>query len=128
MYSKTTENIIISVTPRYEDLPSDPSRLHFVFSYNIIIENGGNQIVQLKRRFWKIKSADGLIREVEGEGVVGEQPILHPGDQFQYSSWAPITCEIGEMSGYFLMKNMETKELFKVLVPKFQFVADPLLN
>ena len=128
MYSATTSNIIINVTPKYESMHSDPSRAHFVFSYMITIKNAGDQIVQLMKRRWIIKSADGIERHVEGEGVIGKQPVLNPGDSFSYQSWAPITCEIGEMSGSFSMKKLNTMETFIVVVPKFQFVTDPLLN
>lgn len=128
MYSETTDNIRVNVVSHYESLHSDPSRLHFVFSYTINIKNKGNKVVQLLKRYWLIKSADGIIREVEGDGVVGEQPILQPEDSFQYSSWAPITCEIGEMSGNFVMKDINSKEIFKIIVPKFPFVANPILN
>ncbi len=128
MYSARTKDIIISVSPRYESMHSDPGRSHYVFSYSVIIKNKGHQSVQLLKRHWVIKSADGIIRDVEGEGVVGQQPLLHPGESFKYSSWAPITCEIGEMRGEFLMKNIESQEFFKVMIPKFQFITDPLLN
>ena len=128
MYRATTNNIIIEVLPKYEDLHSNPSKSHFVFSYRILIINQGDNAVKLLKRHWIIKSADGILRDVEGDGVVGQQPVLKPGDSFQYNSWAPITCEIGEMFGSFLMKNLEDDSEFQVQVPKFQFIADPLLN
>ncbi len=128
MYTATTNNICISVTPRYEETHSDPSRLHYVFSYEVTIENKGNESVKLLRRNWIIKSIDGLVRNVEGEGVVGEQPLLKSGECFKYSSWAPISSEIGEMKGSFLMQNLDSGDFFKAKVPSFQFIIDPLLN
>jgi len=128
MYTATTENICVQVIPKYEELHSQPQRSHFVFSYKIVITNQSKNTVQLLKRHWIIKSADGIIRNIEGDGVIGQQPILEPGEFFNYSSWAPITSEIGEMSGQFIMVNTETNETFSVKVPNFQFVTNSILN
>ena len=83
MYNKTTRAIRVTVTPAFLDDQSAPDEHHFVWSYTIVIENLGQEIVQLKTRYWRITDAFGRNQEVRGEGVVGEQPILRPGESFE---------------------------------------------
>ena len=128
MISQTTRGIKVSVEPTYQPAYSNPDNLKFVFSYQITIENLSDASVQLLRRHWTIVDSNHLKREVEGEGVIGKQPILHPGDSHQYSSWCPITTPMGKMFGTFLMVNLENKERFKAVVPDFQLIAPFKLN
>ena len=79
MYTKTTKKISITVNPYFLEDQSEPNDRHFVWAYQVTINNLGKEIVQLKKRFWKIIDSNGIKQEVKGEGVVGEQPILNPG-------------------------------------------------
>ncbi len=85
MFSKTTNNINISVTPYYLEDQSEPNEQHFVWAYQVIINNLGQQTVQLKNRYWEITDSNGTKKEVKGSGVIGEQPILRPGEKFEYT-------------------------------------------
>ncbi|MBT8327699.1 MAG: Co2+/Mg2+ efflux protein ApaG, partial [Bacteroidia bacterium] len=98
-----------------------------VFSYTIIIENLSKETVQLRRRHWFIADGDIDDREVEGEGVIGEQPILEPGESFEYQSWSPMISEYGSMKGYYTFTTMNN-ETFKVEIPQFLLMPDYLLN
>ena len=118
MFSKTTNNINISVKPYYLEEQSEPNEQHFVWAYQITINNVGQQTVQLKNRYWKITDSNGTKKEVRGAGVIGEQPILHPGEKYEYTSGAPLSTPSGFMEGYY---EMETKSgnKFSASVPLF---------
>ena len=128
MISKTTMGIKISVAPYFQPAYSNPEENKFVFSYSITIENLSPGTVQLLRRHWVIVDANNLKREVEGEGVIGKQPILRAGEKHQYSSWCPISTPLGKMFGSYLMLKVETGEKFRVVVPEFQLIAPFKLN
>ena len=128
MYTKITEGISIKVVPRFEPSHSRVDKNSFVFSYHIELINNGDEMVQLMRRHWIIKQGDGFIEEVEGPGVVGEQPILYPGQKFHYSSWCQIHSPIGEMSGSFLMFRSVEESYFDAEVPTFKLIFPALLN
>lgn len=123
-----TKGIRISVQPTYRPEQSTPGEGKFVFSYEIIIENRSNVIVQLLRRHWFIFDSVGALREVEGEGVVGEQPVLRPGEKFKYQSWCPLVSEVGKMHGTFLMERTDNGEQFKVHIPEFHLVYPIRMN
>ena len=128
MFSQTTMGIKISVSPLFQPAYSNPEEGKFVFSYTILIENLGSETVQLLRRHWIISDANNVKREVEGEGVIGKQPILAPGEQHQYSSWCPISTALGKMSGSYLMQKVDSGEKFQAVVPEFQLIAPFKLN
>ena len=128
MKNLTTFGITIGVEPYYQPEFSNPIEEKFLFSYRITIENNSDQTVQLLRRHWFILNAYGGIQEVEGEGVIGKQPVLHPGQSHQYSSWAPINSEIGLMYGHFLMVQKPLGKTFKAQIPQFNLVAPFKLN
>ena len=86
----------------------------FVFAYNISIENHSEKTVQLLRRHWIIKDSNGITKEVKGDGVIGEQPIIQPNRIHEYGSWAKIESEIGKMYGSYLMQDTDTKKEFEV--------------
>ena len=86
MYSKTTKKINITVKPYYLEDQSEPEDQHYVWAYNVTIDNQGNEKVQLVNRHWKIIDANGTLQEVRGKGVVGEQPVLKPGEKFEYTN------------------------------------------
>jgi ApaG protein len=100
----------------------------FLFSYTITIENCGSETVRLLRRHWHIFETSGEIREVEGKGVVGEQPILEPGASHEYTSACELSTEIGKMHGTYLMERFNTGERFHVNIPEFVMVIPHALN
>ncbi len=127
MVSKISEGIEISVETFYQADYSQPLNQEFMFAYRITIENHNNFTAKLLTRHWYIFDSNGEHREVEGEGVVGVQPILQPGEQFQYMSGCNLKTEIGKMQGYYSMENQNSKQLFTVKIPPFNLIA-PLKN
>ncbi len=128
METLITNSIKVSAEPFYQESYSKPLELKFVFAYRITIENLGTETAQLLRRHWHIVDATGLAREVEGEGVVGQQPVLEPGAKHQYVSWCPIPTEIGKMFGVFLFERKSDGTTFEVQIPEFQLLAPFILN
>jgi len=128
MFEATTRGIKISVTTRFEKLVLLKEKKQHVFSYEVTILNQGNETVQLMSRKWFIKDAHGSIKIVEGPGVIGQQPVLKSGEQHTYSSWCPLSTEIGKMYGHFNMKVLDTDEIFEAQVPHFQFYTNFVLN
>ncbi len=118
MYVRTTNDITVSVNPIYLDDQSSPGDNHYVWAYRVRIENNSHSTVQLKRRHWKITDAFGRIQEVQGAGVVGEQPVLHPGDSYEYTSGTPLPTPSGIMVGRYQMET-EGGERFDVDIPAF---------
>lgn len=118
-----TQGIKISVTPKYEPQHSNPLDHKYLFSYHIVIENLSEYTVQLLKRHWLIRNAHGELKEVQGDGVIGKQPILHPGQIHEYSSWCPLTTAIGRMKGSYLMKRLSDEGTFNVQIPAFELVA-----
>jgi ApaG protein len=118
MYSQTTRAITVTVQPIYLDDQSSPDESHFVWAYRIKIENNGGETVQLRNRYWRITDSLGRIQEVRGAGVVGEQPVLKPGESFEYTSGTPLPTPSGFMVGTYQMET-DGGERFDVAVPAF---------
>lgn len=118
MYSKITRSITVKVEPAYLDEQSSPEEDYFVWAYTIEIENTGTEVVQLKTRYWQITDALGRIEEVRGAGVIGEQPVLEPGDSYQYTSGTPLSTPSGIMVGSYQMVT-DDGEMFNVEIPAF---------
>lgn len=118
MYQATTRDIQVTVTPKFLSRESAPEKNHFVWAYSIEIENHGDQTVKLLSRYWRITDGAGRVQEVEGPGVVGEQPVLPPGDSFSYTSGVPLTTSSGFMGGHYVMET-DGGESFEVEVPSF---------
>ncbi|HEU0155094.1 MAG TPA: Co2+/Mg2+ efflux protein ApaG [Stellaceae bacterium] len=118
MYSETTRSINVTVKPVYLEDQSSPAEDHYVWAYHVRIENQGGETVQLRRRHWKITDGHGRMQEVRGPGVVGEQPVLEPGQSFEYTSGTPLPTPSGIMVGSY---EMETRsgETFSVGIPAF---------
>ena len=118
MYSETTRSITVTVKPFYLEDQSSPTENRYVWAYHVRIENGGGETVQLRRRYWKITDNRGQIQDVRGPGVVGEQPVLAPGESFEYTSGTPLPTPSGIMVGTY---EMETRggESFSVQIPAF---------
>lgn len=128
MVSKISEGIEISIETFYQPDYSNPVNREFMFAYRITLHNHNPFTVQLHRRHWYIVDSNGLTREVEGEGVVGIQPTLQPGEKYQYVSGCNLQTEIGKMFGTYLMENLENKSVFEVNIPVFEMEAPFKLN
>jgi ApaG protein len=118
MYERTTRGIKVIVKPQFLDNQSRPEEDHFVWAYTITIENHGSEIVTLRTRYWKITDATGRVQEVRGEGVVGEQPTLAPGQAFKYTSGCPLPTPSGFMVGAYQMQKQDGS-FFNVEIPLF---------
>lgn len=118
MYSETTRSIKVTVKPFYLDEQSSPAEGRYVWAYHVRIENRGGETVQLRRRHWQITDGRGHVEEVEGPGVVGEQPVLKPGQSFEYTSGTPLPTPSGIMVGTY---EMEARggDRFRVQIPAF---------
>lgn len=119
MFTCTTELIKVTAMPMYLEDQSDPEEDHYVWAYTIQIENHGNHTVQLLNRTWNITDATGQLQQVQGPGVVGEQPVLEPGDVFQYTSGTVLTTSSGIMAGNYEMIEVESGRIFHVDIPAF---------
>lgn len=128
MHTLTNNGIKVSVETFYQPAYSRPLEMKYIFSYHIMIENLSDDTVQLLRRHWYIFDSNGVIREVEGEGVIGKQPVLAPGETHQYASWSPLTTEMGKMSGTYLFSRQSDNKQFRVKIPEFQLLAPFKLN
>ena len=128
MVSKISEGVEITVESFYQADYSNPAGNEFMFAYRITIENHNNFSVKLLQRHWKIFDSTGEYKEVEGEGVVGVQPVMQQGKQFQYVSGCSLRSEMGRMFGTYEMENLNTKNIFKVKIPPFDLVAPLKLN
>tara|TARA_B110000008_G_scaffold207728_1_gene206527 strand:- start:776 stop:1207 length:432 start_codon:yes stop_codon:yes gene_type:complete len=117
-YTEVTKNIRVSVKTNFLSDQSDTENSLWVWSYHILIENNGNDKIQLIDRYWKITDATGIIKEVKGSGVIGEQPTIKPGEFFEYTSGTPLNKSSGFMSGNYRMIN-ENNESFFIDVPVF---------
>lgn len=118
MYRAVTRGIQVTVTPSYLADRSSPEDSRYFWAYTIEIVNLGKVTVQLKTRHWKITDAQGHVQEVRGPGVVGEQPVLKPGERFEYTSGVPLTTPTGMMSGTYQMVA-ENGERFDAEIPAF---------
>ncbi|ORE98778.1 Co2+/Mg2+ efflux protein ApaG [Aurantimonas sp. 22II-16-19i] len=118
MYQATTRQIVVTVKPAYLEEQSDPAEGRWVFAYQVEIENAGEEAVQLESRYWQITDASGHIEEVRGPGVVGEQPVILPGDSFTYTSGCPLPTPSGIMRGSYWMRT-DAGEAFEVEIPAF---------
>jgi ApaG protein len=118
MYERVTRNIRVAVKPAFLDDQSDPEEARYLWSYTVTIENKGPETVQLMSRYWHITDAEGHVQEVRGPGVVGAQPVLAPGQSFQYTSGCPLPTASGAMEGRYLMRAA-TGEDFEAQIPGF---------
>lgn len=117
-YESETRGILISVEPDFLEEESEPGEDHYVWAYTVRIDNRSNEIVRLRRRQWQITDGKGHTVTVAGDGVIGEQPVLHPGDAFEYTSGCPLTTPSGLMVGVYGMET-ETGEEFDANIPPF---------
>ena len=128
MFQQVTENIKISVKTTYNGtVPHGPLNYH-AFSYFITIENNSKETVQLLERYWNIYDSLKDTEFIEGQGVVGQTPILQPNDEYSYTSNCFLISTIGAMGGSYKMVNLTTSEEFLVTIPTFQLTTTPTLN
>ena len=113
-----TRGIVVSVEPAYLEEKSSPGSSQYFWAYRVIIENQGRETVHLVSRHWMIMNARGELTEVKGLGVVGEQPVLKPGETYEYTSGAPLNTPSGMMGGTYQMES-ESGEQFNVEIPTF---------
>lgn len=118
MYRALTQSIEVCAEPSYLPAQSDPDAAHFVWAYRITITNQSQETVQLISRYWHITDELGRVQEVRGEGVVGEQPVLNPGDSYTYTSGCPLATPSGIMSGRYTMRGPQGL-LFEIDIPAF---------
>lgn len=117
-YSSTTDKVTVTVFPVYLDSQSSPEESHYLWAYQVSIKNDTDEPIQLRKRHWEITDALGRIQIVEGGGVVGEQPIILPGETYEYTSGTPLTTPSGIMVGEYEMEK-PNGEVFSVQIPAF---------
>lgn len=117
-FEETTGKIHIAVEPDFLDDQSEPDEGRYLWAYRVTIENRGEVPVQLISRYWRITDARGCVREVRGDGVIGEQPVIGPGSSFQYTSGAPLQTACGFMTGKYQMRDAAGRS-FEAGIPMF---------
>ena len=131
MTSQTTQRVTVSAQSYYQERYSQPEDENYVYAYRIRIENEGHLPVQLLSRAWEVIDATGNRRHVEGEGVVGKQPWIAPGETYEYNSWVQFATPIGAMQGSYVMYRRDSQGVenyFQVAVPRFMHVSSAVLN
>ena len=131
MKSLTTQSVTVSAESFYQDQYSNPDKQQYVYAYRIAIANNGRQPVKLLSRAWDVTDATGNHRHVEGEGVVGQQPVIMPGQCHEYTSWVQFKTPIGSMQGSYIMADLDKRRsgrLFQVEVPRFMHISPETLN
>lgn len=128
MATQITQGIKISVETFYRPGQSRPLQNEYLFAYKINIENFGDFSIKLLKRFWTIIDSNGLVKTVEGEGVVGEQPVIEAGGSYQYVSGCNLQSEMGKMRGEYTVEKLVDGRQFKVTIPEFLLVAPLKLN
>ncbi|MDQ0313927.1 Co2+/Mg2+ efflux protein ApaG [Amorphus orientalis] len=130
MYEAVTRNLRVTVDPHYLEDESAPEKGRYIWAYTVEICNEGDEIVQLINRYWHITDARGQVQEVRGPGVVGEQPVLSPGEAYTYTSGCPLATSSGIMVGAYEMETVDGSR-FRVSIPAFSLdIPDeqPTLN
>lgn len=127
MSNTLTRGVRISVRPQYVADQSDPASGQYLFAYHITIRNEGEETVQLMSRHWVITDGENKVEHVRGPGVVGYQPVLKPGEEFQYTSACPLGTPVGTMHGEFNMV-VESGEKFDALIEPFRLAVPTVLN
>lgn len=128
MSDTTTRGVRILVRPRFIPEQSDPDNGQWLFAYHITIRNTGEETVQLVSRHWVITNGEGHIEEVRGPGVVGYQPVLRPGEEFEYTSGCPLSTPVGTMHGEFNMVVPDSGEKFDARIEPFRLAVPRALN
>ena len=128
MVSEISEGVQISVETFYQAEYSNVANNEYMFAYRITIENNNSFPIRLLRRHWHIFDSNTTKREVEGEGVIGVQPVINPGDKYQYISGCNLRTELGRMHGTYSMENVSNKKTFSVNIPAFEMTVPFKMN
>ncbi|MBS1689396.1 MAG: Co2+/Mg2+ efflux protein ApaG [Bacteroidetes bacterium] len=128
MVQQVTEGVSVSVETFYQPGQSNPLNSEYLFAYRITIENQSTMPIKLLSRHWYIVDSNGSKREVEGEGVVGQQPIIEPNEKYQYVSAVNLRSDMGKMYGLYQMENLYNKKIISVAIPEFQLIAPFKMN
>lgn len=128
MVTQITDGVKISVESTFQPGYSNADQNHYVFSYDIVIENNSEYTLQLLRRHWFIFDSNGETKEVEGEGVIGQQPVLEPGQSHRYVSGCNLRTNMGKMYGTYLMERQIDGFRFEVQIPEFHLIVPYRLN
>ena len=128
MNKAVTNNIVVKSRPFFQAIHSAPHLNKFVYSYRISITNQSNEPVQLLSRRWDISNAFGKTRSIEGKGVIGKQPVILPGDTFEYNSWSPMNTEQGIMRGSYSMMRLTDNSKFDIKIPDMNLIVPYKLN
>ena len=128
MVQKITAGVSIKVESFYLQEQSNPINSEFFFAYRITIQNLTNMPVKLLSRFWNIVDSNGTKRIVEGDGVIGQQPVLQANDSYQYTSACNLRTELGKMFGNYIFINLYDKTTFEVTIPEIELIAPAKLN
>jgi ApaG protein len=128
MTTQITDGVMVTVETIFQSEYSDPANEHFLFAYRIRIQNLSSHKVQLLRRHWHIVDSNGQKREVEGEGVVGLQPVIEPGEYHEYVSGCHLKSDTGSMHGSYEMYREVDQQHFEVVIPKFMLITPYRLN
>jgi len=128
MVTSITDGVKVSVETVYQPEYSNPANDHFMFAYKVTIENTGSYSVRLLSRHWHIFDSNGAKREVEGEGVVGMQPVIEPGNAHEYVSGCNLKTDMGTMKGQYRMMRLLDNTFFDVQIPEFDLIAPYRMN
>jgi len=128
MVTAITQGIKVSVEATYQAEYSSPHQHHFVFTYKVTIENHSPNTIQLLRRKWEVYDAGRSTKIIEGDGVVGQQPILEPGKSHQYVSGCNLNSGLGKMKGLYYMERIQDGKIIEVKIPEFQLISDIFHN
>ena len=119
LFEQRTKDVIVRVEPEYLAEQSSPSDSRFIWAYTVEIDNQGAEDLTVTERFWQIADSRGQVQEVRGKGVVGEKPVVKPGEIFRYTSGAPLTAPSGMMRGTYTVQSSSTGESYDVDIPAF---------
>lgn len=128
MRNKIISSVKIHVKTWFRSDLSNPEENQYFYNYRIYIENKGIEPIQLLHRHWMVEQLIYGIQHVDGPGVVGEQPLIHPGERYEYVSGCEFWMPIGRMSGFYSFQNLETEQLFSVPIPLFTLEFPPFLS
>ena len=128
MVQQITQGIKVSVKTTFEGTFYKNHRINYAYAYQVTIENTGKDSVQLVSRYWKIMDALNNVEIVEGEGVIGQKPVLKPGESHDYSSGCLLLSPLGAMQGFYKMVNFTTTKKFDVAIPTFRLSAPFAMN
>jgi len=128
MVQQVTQGIKVSVDTKFEGTFYKNYKKHYAFKYTVTIENQSKDVVQLNSRFWSIKDSLNNSEIIEGDGVIGKKPVIHPGESHTYSSGCLLISPFGSMKGHYNMVNFSNTKKFKVLIPSFKLSASFAIN